>query len=256
MSESLLFAVLGFLIACLFGTVFASLLWRRAVTVTKRKLGVADSATPDAVDPETLAEMQELRRRLGERDLQVRNLKSDNERQNQDRAVSEAEARDEVKRQLTSAARELEKAATDKAKLEKDLTDVENRLSTVEKDLHTTQNTLSTRNERIQALEDAIRTLVVSTGLPSVESDQPVQDLPNEPETDPAREEPEHPAIEEADIPGHQLTPNSAKDGDDNADIDTAQSDDESEASDTLVAAASQSLDERIQALMQGQKPH
>ena len=38
MSESLLFAILGFLTACLIGTVFASFLWRRAVAVTTRRI--------------------------------------------------------------------------------------------------------------------------------------------------------------------------------------------------------------------------
>ncbi|MEQ9518509.1 MAG: hypothetical protein RLN89_03615 [Parvibaculum sp.] len=243
MSESLLFAILGFLIACLFGTVFASFLWRRAVTVTKRRLGLTSADRDSEADTETLAEMQELRRRLGERDLQVRNLKSKTELQNQDRAENEAEARDEVKRQLSSAARELEKAAAEKARLAAELAVAEARTAE-------TETALIAQSQRVDTLEAAIRTLVTSANLSPLALPIAPEEV-NEP-----REWETEPTSDARDDENKDPNFNATTADETNGDAGNEPAEQADEADRTLVAAASQSLDDRIQALMQGQKPH
>lgn len=245
MSESLLFAILGFLIACLFGTVMASFLWRRAVTVTKRKLGVTGN---DESNTDALNEIDDLRRQLGERDNKIRNLKSESDLRVQDQAANDAEARDEVKRQLTSAARELEKAAAEKAKLAAELDTAEEKVTGLTADL-------ATQTTRVAALESAIRTLISSANLPSpAEMEAAVEPArletaPTETKAPEARD-----AAAEAETTPEPVQAEATDDPDLEPRKDDEPTDDE--ASNTLVANVSRSLDDRIQALMQGQKPH
>ncbi|MAN60762.1 MAG: hypothetical protein CMI60_02330, partial [Parvibaculum sp.] len=71
MSESLLFAILGFLVACLLGTVFASFLWRRAVTVTTRKIAEDENFAGLDEVADLKADLRAAQNTIGSKDREI-----------------------------------------------------------------------------------------------------------------------------------------------------------------------------------------
>ena len=80
MIESLMLIALGFLIATLFALIGAQFVWRRAVTVTLRKMAPDDAADTDAAE-DRQAELDRLlqrhERELAPLQAEIRNLRAD-----------------------------------------------------------------------------------------------------------------------------------------------------------------------------------
>jgi len=154
MSESLLFALLGFLVACLIGTVFASFLWRRAVSVTTRRL----------TENENFAAQDEVA------DLKADLRAAQNTLTTKDREVSEAEARTaELEAAIADAQATGEGAA---AELKRELQNASEALMAAHTERDAAKAALSARaaeiveaKARVTLLESAIRTLAHETSL-------------------------------------------------------------------------------------------
>lgn len=154
MSESLLFAILGFLVACLIGTVFASFLWRRAVTVTTRRI----------TEDENFAAIDDVA------DLKADLRAAQNTLITKDREISEAAAK----------TAELEAAIADahatgegtEANLKRELQNASEALMAGHADRDAAKAALGAKDaeiteakERVTLLESAIRTLAQETSL-------------------------------------------------------------------------------------------
>lgn len=161
MSESLLFAILGFLVACLLGTVFASFLWRRAVTVTKRKISedenfagldeVAGLKADLRAAQNTIAAKD---REIGEAATRAAELEA---------AVAEAQASGEgavesLKQELQNAGAALEAAHSERDAAKAALTAKNDEIKAAEERVKAAQG-------RVAELENAIRALVRQTAL-------------------------------------------------------------------------------------------
>ena len=119
MIESLMLIALGFFIASLFAMIGAQFVWRRAVTVTLRNLGVdgADSGTENdgKTEENRQAELDAMIRRH-ERDLaplkaEIGRLKSENA------GLSEAQQRLEAERESLAAECEKLRSETEKLRM-------------------------------------------------------------------------------------------------------------------------------------------
>ncbi len=154
MSESLLFAILGFLVACLLGTVFASFLWRRAVSVTTRKM----------TDDENFADLGEVA------DLRADLRAAQNNLANKDREMSDVEAKvAELETSLIDAKAAGEGAAEN---LKQELQNAGKALEAAHRDRDAAKEAMTAKSDelakaqdRVTELENAIRTLVKETAL-------------------------------------------------------------------------------------------
>lgn len=161
MSESLLFAILGFLVACLLGTVFASFLWRRAVTVTTRKIiedenfagldEVADLKADLRAAQNTIAAKD---REIGAAETKTAELEA---------AIAEAKASGEgtaenLKQELQNAGTALEAAHSERDVAKAALSEKDEEIKAAEERVEAAQM-------RVSELENAIRVLVKETSL-------------------------------------------------------------------------------------------
>ena len=166
MSESLLFAILGFLVACLLGTVFASFLWRRAVTVTTRKImedenfagldEVADLKEDLRAAQNTIAAKD---REIGAAETNTAELEA---------AIAEAKASSEgtaenLKQELQNAGTALEAAHS-----ERDAAKAA--LSAKDEEIKAAEGRVEAAQKRVSELENAIRALVKETSLFEVDA--------------------------------------------------------------------------------------
>lgn len=252
MSESLLFAILGFLIACLLGTVFASFLWRRAVTVTTRRITedenfagldeVADLKADLRAAQNTISAKD---REIGEAATRAADLEA---------AVTEAKASgegaaDSLKQELQNAGAALETAHSERDAAKAALTAKNDEVKAAEERVEAAQG-------RVTELENAIRALVKQTSLfeagapdktvlEAKEPDaMPLNSSAGSPNAGGRTEDDTAPSI--ADEP---TSPQASKPVE--TDPTTSKADDEDTPEPSL--AISRSLEERIEALKQGE---
>ncbi|PCJ68526.1 MAG: hypothetical protein COA62_15340 [Rhodobiaceae bacterium] len=223
MSESLMFALLGFLVACLFGTVCASFLWRRAVIVTTRRITGGDKS-----------EIREDSAENSARDQEVAELRS------------EIAARDAER---SHAETSLHKTAED---LRVKLTAAQSDQKAAQTALQAKQDDLTSAQAHINTLETAIQTLVKTTGLGIIST--PEMPEPPEPAINGVSKPNETPetgiALETAkpEVTSEPTAPQVAET------TRSDQPDDISESDPTI--DVTRSLEERIEALKQGQPTH
>ncbi len=239
MSESLLFAILGFLIACLFGTVFASFLWRRAVKITTRKI------TQD----ENFADLGEVA------DLKADLRATQNSLATKDREIGDAQARTS---ELEAAVLEAQTSGEGTAEnLRQELQDAATALEAANKERDTAKAALSAKDaeikeakERVSVLENAIRTLAKEAALFDKDAKGPEATAPTKPTVAAQTTTSQEPQSAGAsNIPATTpptSTPTGAK--------PTPAKPDSSEKDDLGPSqAVSRSLEERIEALKQGE---
>jgi len=217
MSANLMFALLGFLTACLLGTVCASFLWRRAVIVTTRRIVGEDKTKTH----EEFAENSV-------RDQEVAKLRS------------------------KIASRDAERSQTETS-LHKTVEDLRVELTAAQHDQETVQATLCARQEdltiaknRINALETAIQTLAETAGVAIASTPEPILgDAPTPNDTSETGAAPETAGPGVANEP---IAPQVAK----GLSIDKSADDLEGDPA----IHVTRSLEERIEALKQGQPTH
>ncbi len=246
MSESLLFAILGFLVACLIGTVFASFLWRRAVTVTTRRI------TAD----ENFAAIDEVA------DLKADLRAAQNSVMTKDREINEAVAK----------TAELEAAIADahatgegtEANLKRELQNASEALMAAHAERDAAKAALGAKDaeiaeakKRVTLLESAIRTLAQETSLlndpeaisePAGHAPTPTARATSEEQIagteKPASSESPTPPAEETQRPAAHSAPQTVTSN------PASPADDRMEPS----LAMTRSLEERIEALKQGER--
>ncbi len=253
MSESLLFAILGFLVACLLGTVFASFLWRRAVTVTTRKITEDENfAAMDEV-ADLRADLRAAQNGLATKDREIVNAQA--RAADLETALSEAQASGEgttenLKRELENAGKALEAAQGERDAAQAALSDKD---SEVKAALKAKDGEIEQAQARVSLLENAIRTLAkeaslfetepvsnaLTTSVPAAEVTTDSPDPEGAPDTPVATED----MPKEAPEPE---TPLKDVSKDDAA---------EAEPEPQQASAISRSLEERIEALKQGESP-
>lgn len=230
MTESLMFALLGFLVACFFGTVFANFLWRRAVTVTTRRLTENSGESSNADISDLQADIRDLRRTLSDRDREVRKWTERAE----ELQAAQSEAEENVQGATASLTEELKTATEALDAANRELNDAKSTLTERE-------NELAAARERIGFLETAIRSLAESAAV-----------LP--PKTAEKLEK-------EEDRPQETVSEAAPAAGFSSSETGTAGESPErapAEPADEAAAAVdmTRSLEERIEALKQGQPAH
>ena len=217
MSENLMFALLGFLTACLLGTVCASFLWRRAVIITTRRIVGEDQTGPHkerAGNSASDQEVAELRSKIASRDAQ---------------------------RSQTETA--FHKTAED---LRVELTAAWNDQEVVQAALQAGQEDLTSAKNRINTLETAIQTLAETTGVAIARTPEPIPgDAPTPNDTSETGVALETAGSELANEP---VAPEVAE----GLSIDKPVNDLEGDPT----IDVTRSLEERIEALKQGQPTH
>ncbi len=246
MSESLLFAVLGFLVACLLGTVFASFLWRRAVTVTTRQImedenfaGLDEVADLKADLRAAQTDIAAKDREIGAAETKAAELEA---------AIAEAKASGEgtaenLKQELQNAGTALEAAHS-----ERDAAKAA--LSAKDEEIKAAEGRVEAAQKRVSELEDAIRALVKQTSLFEATSpDQAPKAAPLEANASeanavtPTAAAPNAGGSQEDEAPKLEETKPTAPSASGTDDEDTAEPS----------LAISRSLEERIEALKQGE---
>ncbi|HAC59944.1 MAG TPA: hypothetical protein DCF73_16510 [Rhodobiaceae bacterium] len=156
MIESLMLIALGFFIASLFAMIGAQFVWRRAVTVTLRNLGVdgADAGTENdgKTEENRQAELDAMIRRH-ERDLaplkaEIGRLKSENA------GLSEAQQRLEAERE--SLAAECEKLRSETEKLRMGLDALRNEMTAAAADTAKQAASIASASRELGAIEEAL----------------------------------------------------------------------------------------------------
>ncbi len=255
MSESLLFAILGFLIACLLGTVFASFLWRRAVTVTTRKITEDENfAAMDEV-ADLKADLRSARNGLATKDREISEAQvriADAEA-----ALSEAQSSSEgtteqLKGELENAGKALETAQNERDAALAALSDKDSETKAA---LSAKDSEIENVRARVTLLENAIRSLAKETSLLDKEPDagQIAAGAPAPSEEETVAAEPIEPqTAEKPEVADEQPgEPDHASSGE-------ATSEDEKQEETRKPApepalAVNRSLEERIEALKQGE---
>jgi chromosome segregation ATPase len=241
MSESLLFAILGFLVACLVGTVFASFLWRRAVSVTMRRITEDDNFAAIDEVADLKADLRAAQNTLATKDQEIRDAHA--RVAELETAITDAQATGEgaaenLKRELQNAGEALTAAHADRDAAKAALT---------AKDAKIAEAT-----ERVTVLEGAIRTLAQQTSLFDKEPIQSSADNQAAPVAETAIDEQPDATNTQTAVPGPENTAteptSSAMQSDSNTIADTPE--DRMEPS----LAMSRSLEERIEALKQGEQ--
>lgn len=259
MSESLLFAILGFLVACLLGTVFASFLWRRAVTVTTRKIMEDENYAGMDEVADLKADLRAAQNNIAAKDREI--AAAETKAVELEAAIAEARASGEgtaenLKQELQNAATALEAAHSERDAAKAALTAKDGEIDAAEGRVEAAQ-------KRVSELEDAIRALVRQTSLfetnspgqapeeASLEANapegKPVTPPSTTPNTDGSKDNGANVAIAEstssAEAPMPEETKPTATPAAGNNDKDTAEPS----------LAISRSLEERIEALKQGE---
>lgn len=255
MSESLLFAILGFLVACLLGTVFASFLWRRAVTVTTRRIMEDENFAGLDEVADLKADLRTAQNTIGSKDREIG--AAETKAAELEAAIAEAKASGEgtaenLKQELQNAGTALEAAQS-----ERDVAKAA--LAAKDEEIKAAEGRVEAAQKRVSELENAIRVLVKETSL--FEASTP-------------RETPlEANAPEATAVIAAATTPNAdgSKEGDANSPVaeitssteapkaeetkpttPTASGADEKDTAEPSLAI-SRSLEERIEALKQGE---
>jgi chromosome segregation ATPase len=268
-----MFAVLGFLIACLFGTVVASLLWRRAVSVTKRSISQDENFA-------SLEEVADLKSEIGSlQNTQRENAREIRAKEIEIAALEEAKAKAEgntehankaMRDELANAGAALEKAVSEREEAKSALKHEQETARTL---LAASQSDLAKATERVAFLETSIRTLaqVVPDLVPEPEvtdsaaSDEVVQETEAEPVST-------VPNTHSEETPVREGTPDSSEEaaettetlqsaGDSRTTTPAVESNAPSTTQDDAIVDPSvvdvtKSLEERIEALKQGQVTH
>lgn len=264
MSESLIFAILGFLVACLFGTVIASFLWRRAVAVTRRNITEDENFASLEEVADLKAEIRELHdaQRAGQREIKAREieiakledakLKADDNNNLTNKALRE---------ELTTAETALQKAYLDRDAAQSALTAEQDAARAL---LDAKQTELASARDRVGFLERAIRTLAKTasdlvTEAPA-EAAEPSDASIEHTETGGDAEREEKEATPAASDAAASAAPKSAAT---TSDSEPKAAADESvptapyeENLDPAALDVTRSLEERIEALKQGQSTH
>jgi chromosome segregation ATPase len=259
MSESLLFAILGFLVACLLGTVFASFLWRRAVTVTTRKIIEDENFAGLDEVADLKADLRDARNSIAAKDREVGAA----ETKTAELAAAIAEAKASGEGTAENLKQELQNAGTalEAAHSERDVAKAA--LSEKDEEIKAAEERVEAAQMRVSELENAIRVLVKETSL--FEATSPDQ-APNETPL-------EANAPEAKTVTPSATTPNASGSKEDGANSSIAEitssteapkpeetkptaptasgADDKDTAEPSL--AISRSLEERIEALKQGE---
>lgn len=173
MSESLMFALLGFLVACLFGTVCANFLWRRAVMVTTRRVADGDKS-----------EIREDIAGNSARDQEVAELRSEIAARDAERSHAETshhKTAEDLRVELTTAQSDQKAAQTALQAKQDDLTSAQARINTLETAIQTLAKTadvgITSTPETGVALETAKPEVTSEPTAPQVaettRSDQP-----------------------------------------------------------------------------------
>lgn len=231
MSESLMFALLGFLVACFFGTIFANFLWRRAVTVTTRSLTEGESYVSNAEISDLQADIRDLRRTLSERDREVRKWTERAE----ELQAAQSEAEENVQGATASLTEELKTASTALDGANRELKDTKSTLTERENDLEAAR-------ERISFLETAIRSLAENAAvLPAKTAEKVERTEEQAPET-----------VSEAAPPAADVSSSETKTAEDGPERPLTETKDEAAAAVDMA----RSLEERIEALKHGQPAH
>jgi|TARA_R110002096_G_scaffold89742_12_gene203944 chromosome segregation ATPase len=237
MSESLLFAILGFLVACLLGTVFASFLWRRAVTVTTRKIAEDENFAGLDEVADLKADLRAAQNTIGSKDREIGEAAA--KTADLEAAIAEAKASGEgaaenLKQELQNA-----DAALDTAHGERDAAKAA--LASKEEEIKAAEGRTEAAQERVAELENAIRTLVKETSLFETST-------PKQPPLEAKK-------LEAKPLTSPAMSPNADGDTEDNtkpvATEATSKADEEDTPEPSL--AISRSLEERIEALKQGE---
>jgi len=255
MSESLLFAILGFLVACLLGTVFASFLWRRAVTVTTRK--ITDDENFAALDEvaDLKADLRAAQNGIAAKDREIREAAT--KAAELEAAIAEAKASGEGATENLKAELQNAGAALETAHGERDAANAA--LAAKDEEIKAAEGRVEAAQERVTELENAIRALVKETSLFEAGAPKEVPQEAKAPEAKPlaaptaapntggSKEDGASPSI-----PGSTSSAEAPKpEGTTPIAATTSGADDEDTAEPSL--AISRSLEERIEALKQGE---
>jgi uncharacterized phage infection (PIP) family protein YhgE len=173
MNESLMLIALGFLLATLFGLISAQFIWRRAVTVTLRKMNSGETgaaevpqeqahdwqAELDALAARHQDEMAPLKAEIGNLKAEGARLAAANETLTREKAQISAESerlKSEVERLKTGVAtlrEEIENAAAETEKHAASIATAQRELSGLEQALSKEAKHYETARERLAALD-------------------------------------------------------------------------------------------------------
>ncbi len=249
MSESLLFAILGFLVACLLGTVFASFLWRRAVTVTTRKITEDENFAGLDEVANLKTELRAAQNSVASKDREIDQAAT--KAAELEASIADAKASGEgaaasLKQELQAAGVALEAAHAERDAAKAALTAKDEEIKAAEEHVAEAQ-------DRVAELENAIRALVKETSLfdakPQQETPLDAQTLETKTPTSPApiasdnTNEDGNPSAAESTSSLQKPNPAAATE---------LPAGDEDTVEPSL--AISKSLEERIEALKQGEK--
>lgn len=274
MSEGLIFGILGFLIACLFGTVIASLLWRRAVSVTKRSISEDENFA-------SLEEVASLKANLREqqsassastREVKAKEIEIASLKEAQTLAETDKQSTTETLREeLRSAGTALETAINERKAAQAALKTEQDAAKEL---LARREAELSEKTERVRFLETSIRTLagsaaaILSPEALDGHETPPIAAMSSEATTSDATsdETPEEPATApeqaQAESTAEAIEVSDAQQGasgtitEPATEAATSATDDDAEKIDETALDVTRSLEERIEALKQGQTTH
>jgi len=276
MSESLIFAILGFLVACLFGTVVASFLWRRAVSVTKRSISedenfasLEEVASLKADLREQQSALSTSTRDIKSKEAEIASLKEAQTQAETDKQATTEKLREELRSAGTALETAIKERETAQAALQTEQDATKERLAKKEAEV-------SQATGRITFLETSIRTLVSDATAvlspPPLASETPQVTPTQTPTTQAASsgtmpdEKPEEPATapeqmpiegsSEATVDSHTHQVNSETNPEPAMVVSKTASDDDAEETDETALDITRSLEERIEALKQGQTTH
>ena len=269
MSEGLIFAILGFLVACLFGTIVASFLWRRAVTVTKRSISEDENFASLEEVASLKAELREQQsasaastREVKAKEIEIASLKEAQLQAETDQQSTTEKLREE----LRSAGTALETAINERKEAQAAL---KTEQDAAKEQLAQKEAELTEKSERVTFLETSIRALASNaTAILSPEehvgpetspteatsSEATSDETPEEPTTAPEQAPVESPAVA-TDVSDAQQAA-SDKTSEPTIEALTSASDDDAEKIDETALDMTRSLEERIEAVKQGQTTH
>ncbi len=216
MSENLMFAILGFLIACLVGTVIARFLWLRAVTVTTQAISGTHSPRSNVAIAGSSAELRSRDQEITSRD------------------ASRSQEETALRRTVEDLRTQLDDAHRDH--------------QTASDALQSEQTERAEMSGRVALLETAIRTL---TEAASLQGSWPAEQSP--PHTAPLADTTPAPG-EDADVPTpSEAETTMTAEQEPKAPVDNTNRD--TPAADRAIDVT-RSLEERIEALKKGQATH
>ena len=248
MSESLIFAILGFLVACLFGTVIASFLWRRAVAVTRRNITEDENFASLEEVADLKAEIREIQdaQRAGQREIKAREIEIAKLEDAKSKADDNNNLTNKTLREdLTTAEAALQKAYADRDAAQSALALEQDTAKTL---LETKQTELVSARDRVDFLEKAIRALAKNAAdlvaaTPAEAAEPSIGQAATDDDTDSEKSA------------TTQATSDTAVSGASTSGGEPRLAPSEENA-DPIALDVTRSLEERIEALKQGQSTH